>query len=243
MLHIVMQIGNQDIELGFLELRLECLNSLCGKSFDLVSGRGPNKEGVAECALGVSSGIPEMVFSDDAICPFCAEKTRYRITLSFLRNQLQFASSSNNIIALVLNTTLGEIKHYRSLDPTDDPNFNFVENINKGSSAYFYNFENHTAKVEILYGTFLKAGTFCIGVFDPETSELVEPAGIFGPAVVLNHGVILVNNKTAVACEAIYDEDGNQISPHPDASTFKDRVVLCFKNSPSWTRRRQSPLV
>lgn len=243
MLWAKVDVGNQTIEFEFSTFQISCSSPLCGKSHNLSSGQRSSIEKLQEYALASQGGAPQIIFCGETGCPFCAEKTRYRVAFVFSGNDICYSASSINVISLIAHTSLGDIEYIRSPgDPTDDPNFNFTENINKGVAAYFYNFENQTDAVEILQGRFLRSGEFCIGVFDPDKSEHDEPTGIFGPAVILNHGVILVNNKKAVACEAIYDSDGNLISPAEDPEIFKDRVVLCFKNSPPWTRRRQTTL-
>lgn len=232
----------EPVELIFGAVCIECATPHCGKGFDIVGHRAVHLNRLFEEMVCIHRG-GKVFFSNahGAVCPYCNLITSY----SFEMEDISFSitDTSGNIVALLCITPAGEVQYKRNTeDVTDDPNFNFLENINKGENAYFYNHENQTESVHVYDAHFIPEGKRCIASpISEDDTGYIEDIIVNGPLAVLKHATLVTSNKNVFFCEEVYSEDDEvRIAPGGDPDLFKDRLIICGENAPKWTRVRQS---
>ena len=232
----------EPVELTFGFVCVECATSHCGKGFDVVGHRAAHlNDTFGEMVSIHREGKVFFSNAHGAVCPYCLLITPY----SFEIEDASFSITdiSGNIVALSCITPVGEVQYKRNTeDVTDDPNFNFLENINKGENAYFYNHENQTQSVHVYEAHFIPEGKWCIASpISEDDSGYTEDIVVNGPLAVLKHATLVTSNKNVFFCEEVYSEDNEAlIAPAGDPDLFKDRLIICGENAPKWTRVRQT---
>lgn len=230
------------VELIFGTICIECATPYCGKGFDVVGHRAVHLNRLFEEMVCIHRG-GKVFFSNahGAICPYCQLTTPYSFEIKDI--SFSIADTSGNIVALSCITPAGEVQYKRNTeDVTDDPNFNFLENINKGENAYFYDHENQTQSVYVYEAHFIPEGKWCTASpLSEDDSGYTEDIIVNGPLAVLKHATLVTSNKNVFFCEDVYDANGEElIAPGGDPDLFKDRLIICGENAPKWTRVRQT---
>jgi hypothetical protein len=232
----------EPIEIVFGSVYIQCDTEYCAKGFDIVNHRAVHlNETFEEFATIRRNGERFFINAHPAVCPYCLFATKYSFEIK--EGSLSALNVSKSVVSLSCVTPFGAIEYKRDPDSTiDDPNFNFLENINKGEAVYFYDGENKTESVFSYEAHFIAEGENCIVTpMQDDDSGYVEDIIVNGPLAVLKHATLVTSNKNVFYCDEVYSSDQEKlIAPGGDPDLFSNRVIICGENSPKWTRMRQT---
>lgn len=233
----------EEFDFSFGKVFIGCSTPYCKKRIDVVGPHAMNlNETFLEMSVVQNGEDLHIKNTYPATCPYCKLETPYSLEMIVYYDRIEFGVLSDNILAIECLTPDGEKKYFISDgDPTQDPNFNFAENINKGESIYFYDDADSTDRIKTIDAHFIPEGQSCIAIAHPDETGFSEDFIIYGPLAVIEDATLIVSNRNKFSCEEVHSaNDEVLIAPCGSPELFNKKIVVCSKNAPKWTRLRQS---